>query len=683
MEQAYVRQIFLWSLGAIYLFAFLSLYVQIPGLYGTDGLLPVFRLMPFDSRFSAWDRFLQKPSLLFLIRGYMGMSAESGLDLLCLLGAALAFGTLLFETMRSSLVYLCLWWFYYSIYYFGQTFMWFQWDILLLETGFLAILVAPFSLKFWQKPSSQHHDGVMMWLVKWLLFRLMFASGIVKLTSQCPTWWSLTALDYHYETQCIPTPLAWYAHQLPGWFQKLSVVGTYFIEIAVPFLFFVPVRPLRLIAFYLQVFFQLCIILTGNYNFFNLNTIALCFSLLDDRYISKAFGWKHEEKDSVFERLFSKKLCKIASRLVTIIVLIIMLGYTVRYFNIYIDFDSKTIVSSIGFSLKGFTAALHDVMPYTVYIGLVSLGIEILKAIYRSLVRSDENVFGRIFSFVLTVFWSGVAVTMFGMSLIPFSVLDYSTKDIVWPVFHRLHDNMQGYHLSLVNSYGLFRRMTGVEGRPEIVIEGSNEVDSGWKAYEFLYKPGDPSETPPIVAPHQPRLDWQMWFAALGEYKNNPWFVNLLWRLLHNRKSVLSLLEKNPFPDKPPIFIRAKFYRYHFTGWNEETENWWRREEDKDLYMSPIAKNVSIVREYLLNSIGMHYRIPDDDAPLERDFVSVTVRAIRSYLGEAPPMPLLMSVFTTAVLLISTRKIGESVRRERKMKKESNDGNKKTEKKRR
>ena len=101
----------------------------------------------------------------------------------------------------------------------------------------------------------------------------------------------------------------------------------------------------------------------------------------------------------MFERLFSKKLCKIASRLVTIIVLIIMLGYTVRYFNIYIDFDSKTIVSSIGnnshnhvtrlrffpegFSLKGFTAALHDVMPYTVYIGLVSLGIEILKAIYR------------------------------------------------------------------------------------------------------------------------------------------------------------------------------------------------------------------------------------------------------------------------------------------------------------
>ena len=65
--------------------------------------------------------------------------------------------------------------------------------------------------------------------------------------------WGLTALNFHYESQCIPTPLAWYAHQLPEWFQKLSVVGTYFIEIGVPFLFFAPVRSLRMFAFWCQV----------------------------------------------------------------------------------------------------------------------------------------------------------------------------------------------------------------------------------------------------------------------------------------------------------------------------------------------------------------------------------------------------------------------------------------------
>ena len=135
-----------------------------------------------------------------------------------------------------------------------------------------------------------------------------------------PCRWGLTALDWHYESQCIPTPLAWYAHHLPYWFQRLSVVGTYFIEIGVPFLFFIPIRSLRLFAFWNQVipaitapfhstyyslslisllsqiFFQLCIILTGNYNFFNLLTITLCVSLLDDRACSLLPGWGRKIK---------------------------------------------------------------------------------------------------------------------------------------------------------------------------------------------------------------------------------------------------------------------------------------------------------------------------------------------------------------------------------------------------
>lgn len=201
-------------------------------------------------------------------------------------------------------------------------------DSLLLEAGFLAVLVAPLRLLKWRSTAWRAHDGVTFWLVRWLLFRLMFASGVVKLTSRCPTWWGLTgegrrgigapppgrgsggiapsfglclacpvggcgalgsccrrlscvghrsvpalpapgrvptpqsapltppvppALTYHYETQCIPTPAAWFAHQLPVWFQKFSVVATYVIEIAIPILFFVPIRRLRLFAFYSQV----------------------------------------------------------------------------------------------------------------------------------------------------------------------------------------------------------------------------------------------------------------------------------------------------------------------------------------------------------------------------------------------------------------------------------------------
>lgn len=131
----------------------------------------------------------------------------------------------------------------------GQEFLWFQWDILLLEAGFLCIIIAPFSNSFNHSPSR---DPITLWLVKWLLFRLMFSSGIVKLTSKCPTWWGLTALNYHFESQCLPTPFAWYAHHLPSWLLRLGVVGTYVVEIIIPFFFFGP-AVLRRISFWAQV----------------------------------------------------------------------------------------------------------------------------------------------------------------------------------------------------------------------------------------------------------------------------------------------------------------------------------------------------------------------------------------------------------------------------------------------
>lgn len=125
---------------------------------------------------------------------------------------------------------------------------------MLLETGFLCIIISPFSFKFRsQDVNHRPHDHITLWLVKWLLFRLMFASGIVKLTSRCPTWWSLTALNYHFESQCIPTPLAWNFHHLPEWFNKFSVAMVYVIEIAIPFLFFSPRKQHQVFSAFSQV----------------------------------------------------------------------------------------------------------------------------------------------------------------------------------------------------------------------------------------------------------------------------------------------------------------------------------------------------------------------------------------------------------------------------------------------
>ena len=131
-------------------------------------------------------------------------------------------------------------------------------------------------------------DPVTLYLVRWLLFRMMFASGVVKLTSGCDVWWGLTAMPTHYFSQCLPTPLAWWAATLlPDWMHKLSVVSTFIIEIPFTFLFFAPFSALRKLTFFNQIFLMVVIMLTGNYNFFNFLFIALCLSLAEDSWVSK------------------------------------------------------------------------------------------------------------------------------------------------------------------------------------------------------------------------------------------------------------------------------------------------------------------------------------------------------------------------------------------------------------
>jgi len=137
--------------------------------------------------------------------------------------------------------------------------------------------------------------------------------------------------------------------------------------------------------------------------------------------------------------------------------------------------------------------------------------------------------------------------------------------------------------LRSTNTYGLFAVMT--TERNEIVVEGSDDGEH-WLPYQFKYKPGDLKRRPRFVEPFQPRLDWQMWFAALGDYRQNPWFPAFCRRLLEGSPPVLALLRTNPFPEAPPRFVRALLCSYHFTTLDEHRADgaWWRRELLGDYY---------------------------------------------------------------------------------------------------
>jgi lipase maturation factor len=135
--------------------------------------------------------------------------------------------------------------------------------------------------------------------------------------------------------------------------------------------------------------------------------------------------------------------------------------------------------------------------------------------------------------------------------------------------------------LHLVNTYGAFGSVTRI--RREIILEGSSDdvLDerSRWRAYEFKCKPGDPHRRPCLVSPYHFRLDWQMWFAAMEDYGENPWLLSLIEKLLQGDAALLKLMGGNPFPEKPPKFIRATLYEYHFTKPQDGSRDWWTREE--------------------------------------------------------------------------------------------------------
>ncbi|NWR06426.1 LMF2 factor, partial [Paradoxornis webbianus] len=404
----------------------------------------------------------------------------------------------------------------------GQVFLYFQWDSLLLEAGFVAVLVAPLRLlRRGPSPGWRPHDPVTFWAVRWLLFRLMFASGVVKLSSRCPTWWGLTALTYHYESQCIPTPGAWLAHQLPVWVQKLSVVATYVIEVAVPPLFFAPLRRLRLFAFYCQVLLQVLIILTGNYNFFNALTIVLAFSLLDQQHVGPCLGRPRRRHGPTDTPGWPPRAGWVLGTLLELGTYGLLLYGTVRCFGLQLDWDRGRLESRVGAwghrghrGVRGDTAGAPPAAPQ-----------------------------------------------------VPFTYIEHEFNGKLWAGIHQMFGAVEKFQV--VNSYGLFRRMTGVGGRPEVILEGSYDGHS-WTEIEFMYKPGNVSAAPAVVAPHQPRLDWQLWFAALGPHQSSPWFSALVLRLLQGQPDVIRLVQTDesryPFHGRPPTFLRAQLYKYWFTA---------------------------------------------------------------------------------------------------------------------
>jgi predicted DCC family thiol-disulfide oxidoreductase YuxK len=457
--------LFLRLLGLCYLAAFVSFWVQADGLVGARGILPIGDLLEWVRGRIGAERYWVVPTLSWIAPG------NAGLHAMCAAGAAAS--VLLIAGVLPSLAAAAAWLCWLSVCVAGQMFLEFQWDLLLLETGLLAIfLVSPRRLLL---RSGAAPRPLARFLLVWLLFRLMLSSGVVKLVSGDPTWRNLTALRYHYWTQPLPPWTAWFVDRLPPWFHSVSCAGMFAVELGAPWLYFAPAR-LRRLGAAATIALQTGIALTGNYAYFNLLTASLAVLLLDDAAFPPR--WLRSAKQAAPDRGWPRA--------------------------VLVPVAAVTIAASL--------------VPFLASLGAVSAIPSPLIALYRA----------------------------------------------VSP-------------LRSTNGYGLFAVMT--TSRPEILIEGS-EDGSSWKTYPYRAKPDDPRRRPGFVAPHQPRLDWQLWFAALGSYRENTWVLTLLQKLLENDRDVLRLFAGNPFPDRPPRYARALLYEYRFTTADERRASgaWWKRE---------------------------------------------------------------------------------------------------------
>jgi len=464
------RFVLLRVLGFVYAVAFLAAARQILPLIGSHGLLPVdpYLHRVRDYLGSTVAGFARLPSLFWFWHSDTALllTAWTGFGLACVVVAGFANAPLL----------AVLWALYMSIVHAGQDWYSYGWETQLLETGFLAIFLCPL---LDPRPFPRREPPApLIWLFRWLIFRIMLGAGLIKLRGD-RVWRDLTALYYHFETQPIPGPLSRWFHFLPRTALRAGVMFNHVAEIIAPWFVFWP-RTARRIAGVVIILFQVTLILSGNLSFLNWVTIVPALACLDDAFWS---------------RVLPGPLVRRAAR------------------------AAAAAVPSKGMRTTGWAVAcLVVLLSFQPVMNLLS------------------------------------ARQMMNTSFDP---------------------------LDLVNTYGAF----GSVGRERlnVVFEGTNDAVPGenahWQAYPYQDLPVDLDRAPPQIAPYQPRLDWQMWFAAMGTPGQYQWTLHLVWKRLHNDPGTLSLFGGNPFPGHPPRYVRAVLYRYRFAPMGNAQGRWWERDQ--------------------------------------------------------------------------------------------------------
>ena len=280
------RIIFLKGLSIIYLISFISLYGQIQGLWGNDGLFPSnLFLSKLKENLKTNYYYLFYPSIAWLLNLDLNSSSiENLLYILCLIGIIISISIISFsEYFLNSKSYFVLWYIYYNFTILGQNFMKFAWDGLLSEIGFISIFFAPFSFRYINY--IFHLNNLSFYVLKFILAKFMVSTGINIIGSQCPYWTSFTGLSFYFQGQPLLSNLSYFLHiKLNDTFIKILSAFGYFCILYLPVGYFLIWRRFSIYAGQITFLFNLFFVIVGNYGFLNLLVIVLNSINFDDYF---------------------------------------------------------------------------------------------------------------------------------------------------------------------------------------------------------------------------------------------------------------------------------------------------------------------------------------------------------------------------------------------------------------
>ncbi|XP_055627586.1 lipase maturation factor 2-like isoform X2 [Toxorhynchites rutilus septentrionalis] len=615
-----VRNLILRAMCGVYLVAFLSFYVQAEGLYSNSGILPASRVLANGT--------IQERFSLLRLAPLLGLDAQLAIDLFCLAGCVIAFLGLIFKDLCRLGSFIAMWTLYFSLVQISQTFRQ-QADELLLEAGFLCILLAPPKLS---DPRGPLEDLALL-LMKWLLFRFVFASGSVKLASGCPLWWNLTGLKKHYETMPLPTSYSWYTYQQPDGLHKLSTIYVYVSELVCSWLFFAPNQKVRLFSLWWQVFLHVNIIGSGNYGFLSLIVMTLLLTLVDDNTLAG-------------EVKLPRKEDKTGAMAVKVIAVLMALGTWLMF---GVGFTNGELAFKLLFNRSQYLRMMQMMVQMSPLL-VMGLMIQNILRIAMNQTGATNVVDGfRKFSkngqfFLSTI----VAFVIFLASIVPHLQLTHTTapgSSILTKPYHGLHN------IYVVNQYGQHL----IKMRPkrlEIILEYSDNLSGPWQEYGFQYKPWNDEGSMPYAWVYFPRFDFKFYDASNAKPNTQKWVYPLVQRLLQNDPAVLNLLDQDHLPTKAPKFIRASLYHFSFTSWFDgNSTTFWTRQRVED-YFAPFSLDDGFL-ENKLRDVGVPAVAASSNAlnlPLKW-----LLNVVRRFLGFFEGAYLVLGVLAAATVMIITQ----------------------------